>query len=117
MEEHLQSLMEGALSCPVKWGYFSDGESLPRVTLFRMSGRRNHTLNSKGLMRGSVQVDCWGATFGQATLASREVRDALEGYAGGPILHAGLTAIRDRAADDASTVHRVSLTFDLTYRE
>jgi len=117
MEEHLQTLLDGALSCPVKWGYFKDGEAMPRVTLFRMSGHRHHTLNTKGLMRGSVQIDCWGETYAVATGASRVVRTALEGYRGGPFLSARLTAIRDSGNGDTDLVHRASLTFAITYRE
>lgn len=117
MEEHLQSLLEGALSCPVKWGFFSDGEGMPRVTLYRMSGRRGHTLNSLGLMRASVQIDCWGVSYADAIGASRDVRAALEGYRGGPVLSAILSAIRDGADDSGDAAHRVSLTFAITYRD
>ncbi|WP_044026782.1 DUF3168 domain-containing protein [Ruegeria sp. TM1040] len=117
MEEHLYSTLSDALSCPVKWGFFSDGETMPRVTMTRMSGKRYHTLNSKGLMQGSTQIDCWGATYNQAIGASREVRALLEGYRGGPIVSALLTAIRDSNSGDASAAHRVSLTFAITYRD
>lgn len=117
MEEHLQALMEGALSCPVKWGYFSDGETMPRVTMIHSGGRRDHTLNSTGLMRGSVQIDCWGVTYSDALTASREVRGALEGYRGGPVLSAILSAKRDGRSNDADAAQRVSLTFAITYRE
>ncbi|MEX0302218.1 MAG: hypothetical protein AB3N24_07330 [Leisingera sp.] len=117
MEEHLQTLLAGALSCPVKWGFFKDGEQMPRVTLFRMSGGRMHTLRSKGLMRASVQIDSWGVEFADATTTSRAVRGVLEGYQGGPILSARLTAIRDGSDDGGDAAHRASLTFAITYRE
>jgi len=117
MEGHLLATLEAVLSCPVKWGYFSDGETLPRVTLFRKSGRRHHTLNTKGLMRGAVQIDCWGEAFAAAIGASRLVSSELEGYRGGPILSARLNAVRDSGNGDADLVHRVSLTFAITYRE
>lgn len=117
MEEYLLALLDGAVSCPVKWGYFKDGETLPRVTLFRMSGSRNHTLTTKGLMRGSVQIDCWGATYAAAIGASREVRGALEMHSGGPILSTRLTVTRDSGNGAADLAHRASLTFAITYRE
>jgi hypothetical protein len=117
MEEYLFTLLDGALSCPVKWGYFTDGEAMPRVTLFRMSGKRFHTLASKGLVMGAVQIDCWGSSYAQAIGASRDVRTALEGYTGGPLVSATLSAIRDGNSNDADAAHRVSLTFNLTYRE
>lgn len=117
MEEHLFALLGGALSCPVKWGYFSDGETMPRVTMVRMAGKRDHTLTTNGLMRGVVQIDCWGATYGQAIGISREVRSALERYSGGPIVSALLTTTRDSFSNDATAAQRVSLTFALTYRD
>ncbi|WP_333848545.1 hypothetical protein [Phaeobacter italicus] len=117
MEEHLFTLLDGALSCPVKWGYFSDGETMPRVTMVRMAGKREHTLTTKGLMRGVVQIDCWGTNYAQAIGASRDVRTALEGYSGGPIVSALLTATRDSSSNDANAAQRVSLTFALTYRD
>lgn len=117
MEEHLFAILNAAVSAPVKWGYFSDGETMPRVTMVRIAGRREHTLTTKGLMRASVQIDCWGATYKQAITSSREVREILEGYSGGPIISALLTATRDGNSADAAAAHRVSLTFALTYRE
>ncbi|MFV1535213.1 DUF3168 domain-containing protein [Phaeobacter sp. JH20_36] len=117
MEEYLQVLLAAAVNCPVKWGYFEDGETMPLVSMSRMSGRRYHTLNSKGLMQGSIQIDCWGKTYRQAMIASREVRTSLEGFSGGPVVSARLTAARDSNSTDASAAHRVSLTFAITYRE
>jgi hypothetical protein len=122
MEEYLFTLLDSALSCPVKWGYFNDdeddeGATMPRVTMVRMSGSRFHTLTSKGLVRGTVQIDCWGTSYPQAIGASRDVRTALEGYTGGPLVSATLSAIRDGNSNDADAAHRVSLTFNLTYRE
>ena len=117
MEEHLQTLLSGALTCPVKWGYFSDGETMPRVTMIRTGGRRDHTLKTKGLMRASVQIDCWGVDYAAALAVSREARTALEGYRGGPVLSALLSAARDGFNRDADAAQRVSLTFALTYRE
>ncbi|UWS06760.1 hypothetical protein [Phaeobacter inhibens] len=117
MEEYLQNLLEAAVSCPVKWGYFEDGETMPLVSMSRMSGRRYHTLNSKGLMQGSIQIDCWGKSYRQAMIASREVRTVLEGFIDGPVVSARLTAVRDSNSTDASAAHRVSLTFAITYRE
>lgn len=117
MEEHLFTILDGSLSCPVKWGYFSDGETMPRVTMVRMAGKRDHTLTTKGLMRGVVQIDCWGTTYGQAIGVSREVRAVLEGYRGGPVVSALLTATRDGNSNDATAAQRVSLTFAITYRD
>lgn len=117
MEEHLYTLLTDTLSCPVKWGFFKDGEAMPRVTLFRMSGSRDHTLNSKGLMRGTVQIDCWGETYAEAITVSRQLKAALEGYRGGPILSAILTATRDSGDNDSALAQRVSLTFAMRYRE
>lgn len=117
MEEHLFALLDGALICPVKWGYFSDGETMPRVTMVRTGGKRKYTLTTKGLLRGVVQIDCWGATYAQAIGASRDVCAVLEKYRGGPIVSAHLTATRDGFSSDATAAQRVSLTFALTYHD
>ncbi len=117
MEEHLLSLLRGALSCPVQWGYFSDGETMPRVTIVRVGGRREHTLSSLGLMRAAVQIDCWAVEFDDAFTISRALRATLEGYRGGPVLSTRLTALRDGFSKDADAAQRVSLTFALTYRD
>ncbi|WP_197919314.1 DUF3168 domain-containing protein [Thiosulfatihalobacter marinus] len=117
MEEHLFSILDAALTCPVKWGYFSDGEAMPRVTMMRMSGRRFHTYNTAGLMQSVVQIDCWDETFSEALTVSRQVRASLEGYSGGPVISAKLVAVRDTIGGGKDAVSRVSLTFSLTHSD
>lgn len=117
MEEHLQALLSGGLTFPIAWGTLGSGTSTPRAVMFRTSGLRDMHLKGKGLMQGRVQIDCYGKTYLEAITASREVRDILEGYRGGPVLGAFLEVVRDARDEDAQLLHRVSLTFSITYRE
>ncbi|WP_282091340.1 tail completion protein gp17 [Epibacterium ulvae] len=117
MEEYLYSLLSDVLPCPVSLGYFSDGMRPPLVTVLRVSGRREHTLTSLGLMRGSVQVDCWAETYIEALNISNLVRSALEQHSGGPVVLSRLTSERSGVSGDVSVVQRHSLTFALTYQD
>lgn len=117
MEEHLWSLLSDAVDFPVAWGTMGHGASLPRASLHRVGGVREMTLDGLGLISGRVQVDCYGGSFAEALEASREVRVALEGYRGGPIQGIFLDSIGDRLEGDATLLHRVRLTFSITYSE
>lgn len=117
MKYHLQTLLSGALAAPVKWGVFGQEVGAQRVSLFQSSGIRNMSLSGKGLMRGRVQVDCYGATSAEAETLARGVRAVLEGYVGGPVLGMFLDTTRDNDDDDAGYLPRVSMTFSVTYRD
>jgi hypothetical protein len=117
MEEHLQTLLSGAVSFPVAWGTLGEGTGLPRAVMFRTSGLREMHLTGKGLMDARVQIDAYGKTYAQAIVAGRAIRDALEGYRGGPIKGAFLLIVRDQDEDDAGLLHRVSMTFQVIYTE
>ncbi|WP_282076308.1 tail completion protein gp17 [Epibacterium ulvae] len=117
MEEYLYSLLNEALPCPVKWGYFSDGEAPPLVTMIFASGRRDHFIDGSGLMKGSIQIDCWAETYLGALEIRKSVQAALEVHIGGPLKSATLSAIRDASSSDPNLVHRTSLTFFVIYCE
>lgn len=117
MEQYLYTLLSGAVAFPVSWGTIGSGAETPRAALFRVSGRRDMHNTGLGLMQGRVQIDCYGATYGEAIGASNDIRAVLEGYKGGPIEGAFLDAIRDTHADDFKLLSRVSLTFSVTYRD
>jgi len=117
MEEHLYTLLSGVVSFPVAWGAFGPGTSTPRAILYRASGVRDMHMQGTGLMQGRVQIDCYGSTYAEAITASRDIRAALEGYRGGPVQGAFLAAIRDNTDDDAGLLHRVSMTFSVTWTE
>lgn len=117
MEEHLQSLLSGALSFPIAWNSLGSGTSTPRAVMFRVGALRDMHLTGKGPMQGRVQIDAYGKTYKQAITASRAIRAELEGYRGGPVLGAFLEAVRDQPDDDAGLLHRVSMTFSITYRD
>lgn len=84
MEEAITSLL---LSSPavatiagdrVNWSARPDDFELPALTLHRVSGRRDRTLEGRtGLVSSTVQIDCWGLSFKDAKLLSRAVVPAL----------------------------------------
>jgi len=117
MEEHLYTLLSGAVSFPIAWGTLGSGVSTPRAVMFRVSGVRDMHNTGLGLMTARVQIDCYGATYAEAIGASRDIRGALEGYQGGPVQGAFLEAVRDGFTDDAQLLQRVSLTFSVTYTD
>ena len=117
MEEHLYTLLSGALAFRVAWGNLGSDTSLPRAALYRVGGVRDMHMGGKGLMQGRIQVDCYGESFAEAIGASRDVRRILEGYRGGPVQGLFLQAVRDGFEDDVSILQRVSLTFSVTYRD
>ena len=117
MEEHLYSLISGAVSFTVAWGSMGEGVSLPRAAIHRVSGLRHMHLKGVSLMEGRVQIDCYGATYAQAISASRDVRTTLEGYTGGPIQGAFLENTSDAQDDDAQILQRVRMTFLVFYTE
>lgn len=116
MEEHLYTLMSGAVSFPIAWGTLGPGTSTPRAVMYRTSGVRDHHMSGLGNMESRVQIDCYGATYAEAIAASRNIRGTLEGYQGGPIQGAFLQAVRDGFTDDAELLQRVSLTFAVHHR-
>jgi len=117
MEEHLYTLLSGAVSFPVAWGTLGSDTTLPRAAMYRTSGARDHHMGGLGNMETRLQIDCYGATYAEAIGASRDIRGVLEGYQGGPIQGAFLQAVRDQFDDDADLLHRVSLTFSVHHRD
>lgn len=117
MEEHIDALLVAELSFQFAWGKLGDGVALPRAVLTRMSGAGDFSLDGPGPVEGRLQVDCYGQDFGQALDASREVKTALNGYRGGPVLGMFLVAQRDDNDADTELLQRVSLTFSVTYRD
>lgn len=117
MEEHLYTLLSGAVSFPIAWGTLGNGTTLPRAALYRSSGVRDHHMSGLGNATYRVQIDCYGQTYAEALGASRAIRATLEGYQGGPIQGAFLQAVRDQFDDDADLLHRVSLTFSVHSRD
>ena len=117
MEEQLCTLLSGAVSFPIAWGTLGSGAETPRAAMFRTSGVRDMHNTGLGLMQGRVQIDCYGQTYAEAISASRAIRATLEGYQGGVIQGVFLDSLRDQFIDDANLLHRVSLTFSITYRD
>jgi len=80
MEEHLYTLLSGAVSFPVAWGTLGSGTTLPRAAMYRTSGVRDMHLQGKGLMQTRVQIDCYATTYRVAEQLHDAVRTAIDGY-------------------------------------
>jgi len=117
MEQQLYAYLDAELGFAVAWGELGADTSLPRAAIYRLSGTPQQLLTGPGLMQGRIQVDCYGASYAQANGAEKAVRAALEYYQSGAIQGVFLEAVRDLTDDDAGLLHRVSLTFAITYRE
>lgn len=117
MEEIIQARLSGALACPVKWGFFNDGDTVPRVTMVRTSGGRGKTYKGKGLKSNRIQVDCWAETYGEALVTSRQVEELLDGHREGDLLNCHLEMVRDGASNGENVLHRISVHFSVKYRD
>ena len=117
MEEELYARL-ASLGHPVAFGGLGQGTALPRIAVYNISGSEAVSLDGPiGVMRGRVQVDCYGQTYLAALTVARAVRGLLSGYRGGAIRLATLEAFRgqpDEAGGDV--IQRVSLDFAVTYR-
>ena len=111
MEEHLYTLLDVALSCPVSWGHAEAVTSLPRVVLHRVSGSNEPSLDGPGIMSYRVQVDTFARTYAEAITISRTVQSTLDGYSGGAVQGSFLDSVRDGIEGDAGLAHRISLSF------
>jgi len=117
MEEHLYQYLAGLASFPVAWGRFEADATLPRASLFRVGGSSEWTLSGPGLKMTDVQIDCYGRTFAEAIEASRTVRAALDGYAGGPIQGVFLERVQDNPDEDVNAVDRILLKFKIVHTD
>ena len=117
MEEHLYTLLSGALSFPIAWGTLGEGTSTPRAMMHRTGGLRDMHLEGKGLIESTVQIDCYGVTYAEAITSARAIRDELEGYTGGPVQGVFLQSVDDGFEDDAQLLQRVRLTFQVWHND
>ncbi len=84
MEEAIANLLlnnpavAGIVGKRVNWSSRPDDTDLPAVTLHRISGRHDATLDGRtGLIASTVQIDAWGRTFKEAKLLTRAIVPAL----------------------------------------
>lgn len=99
----------------------------PRITFQRLNeGRNPHMRGTSGLVKASLQVDCWGTDSLSTTTLAEAVRNVMDTanrktFGTYDVRFCLLQDARDmlEAADDNSEKHifRVMLTFDLEYRE
>lgn len=118
MEEHLISTLSPICS-DVIWGEIGEGLGLPRLVLSNVSGADALRLDGRsGVVTARVQIDCYAASPYEALQISRQVRNLLSGYSGGPIVLARLDGRRDgRDGSDGDSIPRVSLDFAVRYRD
>lgn len=62
----------------IDWGWRAAGDPLPAVSMNVASAPRRQTYRgSDCLVAYRVQIDCWGATFGEAKLIARACSSAM----------------------------------------
>jgi len=101
MEEHLYTLLSGAVSFPVKRKRHGAGVGLPRAVFHITGGTQDYHMSGRGPKSSRVQIDTYGQSIGQAREAARELENALSGYSGGPVQGAFLQTAFDIEEDDA----------------
>lgn len=120
MEEAFRALLTGAagvtaITPRIDWGAARQGGVYPLVVLNTVGGENGHTLDGPdGIFDGRVQVDCYGATMGEAVALSRAVHAAVDGHdADGfqGVFHAGRRTGREGGTDEAARPYRVSLDY------
>ena len=98
----------------------TQGAALPYIVLHVIDDQEEHTYQGPdGLSQGRVQVDCYGATYGQAKTLSRHVRAVLDGYRGGQfsaIFHASTRDNREGGTNEPERPFTVQLDFLTKWR-
>lgn len=117
MEEHLLSVLEAGLPFRCTWGPLPEKTGLPRAVVFKTSGTQALSSDGPGLITARVQIDAYGETYGQANTAGELIRGILSGYRGDVVQGVFLEVLRDGVEGDRTLLHRVSMTFSVTYRE
>ena len=68
----------GQVDTRVWWEARPQGTALPAIVLHRIDGSRDYCMSGPSrLVSSRVQVDCWGATYGDAKRTARTVVQAL----------------------------------------
>lgn len=124
MEEHVISTLlgnvplAGFVGTRIYWGLAPQGAALPYVTLQVISGSPDYaSTGTTGVVEARIQVDCYGATYGQAKRTLRAAQTALKNYkrlSGTPIVQGVfLDGERDfsERRNDATIVHKASSDF------
>lgn len=109
MEEELRAIIAGDPAVldlvpgdSIVWGRRN---GLPAVALWRVTGRPDyHLKGASGLEESVVQIDCWGASYGQAKMLARAIKAVISGRHGGVFRSIFIDNERDghEAADGAS---------------
>jgi hypothetical protein len=126
MEEALRTILlntsaiSQVVGSRISYGSAAQGAALPYIVLHVIDDAEEHTYQGPdGLSQGRVQVDCYGATYGQAKTLSRHVRAVLDGYRGGQfsgIFHASTRDNREGGANEFERPFTVQLDFLTKWR-
>ncbi len=120
-QDDLRIALLSALACPVEWGLAAQGEPVPGVVLFQVSGVPERTHQGlTGTSTGRVQVDCYAPTRREALAIERTVIAALDGFQGGALVNALLSGGGRDLPTEISTGARItrrSLDFNVIYTE
>ncbi|MCH2098837.1 MAG: DUF3168 domain-containing protein [Pseudomonadales bacterium] len=117
MESILKGAVEAAVTCPVAWGPHGGDVGMPRVSLWRLTGVPERSMDGRGVTFGRVQVDCFGATFTQAQGIADQVTAALDEFSSGIVERVILATTRDLNEDDAGYAARRILIFEVTWND
>ena len=126
MEEELRALVRddagiaALVADRADFGAAVQGWALPYLVMLTVSNVEGQTQQGPdGLQSGFVQIDCYADSYGGAKLLSREVVRLLNGHRGGGfrvIFHRGSRDGRERGANKAERLFRVSLDFETHWR-
>ena len=107
----------------INWALRPGAVALPAVSLHRISGVRDRNMTGRtGLVSSTVQVDCYGGTYGQAKALARAVILALphaQTEIGGVILQ-GIFPDQEADSfegDDPTPLYRTRLDFSVWHSE
>lgn len=125
MEEELRALLlaDGGVSshvdARVNFGTRPQGQPLPAIVLNTISDTEGVHMNGKGPFDSRVQIDCYGITYGAATLVSRAVLSALNFYRGGGFLiikHLATRKTREGGSNEVERPYRAGMDFKTIWR-
>lgn len=114
----------GQVDTRVWWEVRPQGSKLPAIVLHRIDGSRDYHMGGpSGLVSSRVQVDCWGASYGDGKRTARAVVLALSGLKAthGEIEIQGVFADSERdfseEAGASTRVFRTSVDFIIWHTE
>ncbi|MFC5371400.1 DUF3168 domain-containing protein [Brevundimonas faecalis] len=124
MEEAISNLLlgnatvAGMVGDRVNWAA-RPGVDLPAITLHRITGQRDATMSGRtGLVRSTVQIDIWGATYSQAKKLARAVVPALPQTPGATLQGVFINSESDSfEGEDPTPLYRTRIDISVWHQE